>query len=96
MCRLTFLPSHQLNRLDEQIVFNSLSPASIGQIVDLRITEVEKALHSMDRHVELLVELGAREWLAERGYNPMYGAREVNRLINKQVRSPTAPTCLSS
>jgi ATP-dependent Clp protease ATP-binding subunit ClpB len=88
--RLQFLnstrPSLKLNRLDEQIVFNSLSPRHIAEIVDLRIREVQKALLSVDRRVELLVEQPARDWLGKEGYQPRWGARALNRLINKQVR----------
>ncbi|KAM0790227.1 hypothetical protein ACM66B_005539 [Microbotryomycetes sp. NB124-2] len=87
-------PPELLNRLDEQIVFNSLSPASIGEIVNLRLKEVQQALNSSERRVELLVEQGARDWLAKQGYQPRWGARALNRLIAKQVRQPLASALL--
>lgn len=97
-CTDSQLLPHQLNRLDEQIVFNSLSPQSIAKIVDLRLSELEKTLnHSSsapDRHISLLVEQGARDWLTQNGYEPKWGARALNRLINRQIRKPLAEAIL--
>lgn len=94
----TLYPPELLNRLDEQIVFNSLSPESIKAIVDLRLSEVENTLnHSAaapDRKISLRIDNAAREWLAENGYQPQWGARALNRLINKQVRTPLAAAIL--
>ncbi|KAK4049850.1 chaperone ATPase hsp78 [Microbotryomycetes sp. JL201] len=87
-------PPELLNRLDEQIVFNSLSPQSISEIVNLRLREVQHALNTSERRVELLVEQGARDWLAKEGYQPRWGARALNRLIAKQVRQPLASALL--
>ncbi|KAI5481220.1 heat shock protein/chaperonin [Pseudohyphozyma bogoriensis] len=87
-------PPELLNRLDEQIVFNSLSPTAISEIVDLRLRDVQKALNTAERHVELLVESGARDWIAANGYNPLWGAREINRLVNKQIRQKLASAIL--
>ena len=92
-------PPELLNRLDEQIVFNSLSPESIKLIVDLRLSELQQTLdHSAaapDRKITLKVEDSARNWLAENGYQPQWGARALNRLINKQVRTPLSSALLS-
>ncbi|KAK4050193.1 chaperone ATPase hsp78 [Microbotryomycetes sp. JL221] len=87
-------PPELLNRLDEQVVFNSLSPQSIANIVTLRLKEVQQALNTSERRVELLVEQGARDWLAQHGYEPRWGARALNRLIAKQVRQPLASALL--
>lgn len=87
-------PPELLNRLDEQIVFNSLSPQSIAEIVNLRLKEVQQALNTSERRIELLVEQGARDWLAQQGYQPKWGARALNRLIGKQVRQPLAAALL--
>lgn len=88
----------QLNRLDEMIVFNSLSPSTIADIVDLRLAEVQQTLNhspaAPDRRISLLVEQGARDWLATHGYHPQYGARAVLRLINREVRKPLAEAIL--
>lgn len=91
-------PPELLNRLDEQIVFNALSPNVFQSIVSLRLSEVEKTLnHSAqapDRQISLKVEEPARLWLATNGYQPRWGARALNRLINKQVRTPLASALL--
>jgi ATP-dependent Clp protease ATP-binding subunit ClpB len=91
-------PPELLNRLDEQIVFNSLSPAAVNDIVKLRLSEVETTLQSSsaapDRHISLRVEEDAREWLAKNGYKPQWGARALNRLISKEVRTPLASAIL--
>lgn len=91
-------PPELLNRLDELIVFNSLSPAAVKAIVDLRLSEVERTLnHSAsapDRYIALKVEDSAKEWLATHGYQPQWGARALNRLVSKQVRSPLASAIL--
>ncbi|GAA5971845.1 hypothetical protein JCM21900_002975 [Sporobolomyces salmonicolor] len=91
-------PPELLNRLDEQVVFNSLSPESIAAIVDLRLAELQSLLKASsaapERHIKLLVEQGARDWLAQNGYQPQWGARALNRLINKQVRTPLASAIL--
>ena len=87
-----------INRLDEQIIFNSLSPEAVRDIVTLRIGEVQKTLnHSAsapDRQIALKVEDSAKEWLAKNGYQPQWGARALNRLINKEVRTPLASALL--
>ncbi|GAA5999143.1 ATP-dependent Clp protease ATP-binding subunit [Rhodotorula paludigena] len=91
-------PPELLNRLDEMIVFNSLSPSTIADIVDLRLAEVQQTLNhsptAPDRRISLLVEQGARDWLATHGYHPQYGARAVLRLINREVRKPLAEAIL--
>ncbi|GAA6016210.1 hypothetical protein JCM11491_003770 [Sporobolomyces phaffii] len=89
-------PPELLNRLDEQIVFNSLSPAAVKDIVALRLSEVEKTLNhsARDRHISLVVEEDAREWLAHNGYQPQWGARALQRLVSKQVRTPLASAIL--
>lgn len=87
-----------LNRLDEQVVFNSLSPESIAKIVDLRLEEMQRTLnHSSsapDRHIALVVDTEARNWLAEHGYEPKWGARALNRLINREIRKPLSEVIL--
>ncbi|GAA5886607.1 hypothetical protein JCM6882_005831 [Rhodosporidiobolus microsporus] len=91
-------PPELLNRLDEQIVFNSLSPSTISSIVDLRLSEVQHTLNhspaAPERKINLYVEQGARDWLAQHGFEPRYGARALNRLINREVRKPLAESIL--
>ncbi|GAA5991587.1 hypothetical protein JCM11641_004014 [Rhodosporidiobolus odoratus] len=91
-------PPELLNRLDEQIVFNSLSPSTLHDIVTLRLAEVQYTLNNSptapERHIPLFVEEGARDWLAANGYEPRYGARALTRLINREVRKPLAEAIL--
>ncbi|TVY85138.1 Mitochondrial heat shock protein [Lachnellula suecica] len=72
-----------LNRIDEFIVFKRLSTDALRDIVDIRLKELQKRLD--DRRIVLEVDDKVREWLAERGYDPRFGARPLNRLIAKQI-----------
>ncbi|KAJ1902086.1 hypothetical protein LPJ66_000261, partial [Kickxella alabastrina] len=76
------------NRIDDLIVFNRLSRHAIRQIVDVRLAEVQK--HLDDRRIKLEVSDDAKEWLADRGYDPVYGARPLNRVIHKRLLNPLA------
>ncbi|PKI84616.1 hypothetical protein MVES1_001862 [Malassezia vespertilionis] len=77
-----------LNRLDEQIVFNNLAAATLNGIVNIRLKEVEQRLH--DKRIRIEVDGAAREWLAKAGYEPAFGARPLNRLIQKRLLNPLA------
>ena len=72
-----------INRIDELVVFNRLTREAIRDIVELRLTEVEQRLQ--DRRISLQVTEAAKEWLAEAGYDPVYGARPLNRVVQRQV-----------
>ncbi|KAJ2834577.1 chaperone ATPase hsp78 [Coemansia furcata] len=76
------------NRIDDLIVFNRLSRQAIRQIVDVRLAEVQA--HLDDRRIKLNVSEDAKDWLAERGYDPVYGARPLNRVIHKRLLNPLA------
>ena len=76
-------PPEFLNRLDEFIIFQRLSRAALRDIVDIRLQELQKRLD--ERRITLQVEDGVKDWLCERGYDPRYGARPLNRLIAKEV-----------
>ena len=76
-------PPEFLNRLDEFIIFQRLSRAALRDIVDIRVEELQKRLD--ERRITLRVEDGVKDWLCERGYDPRYGARPLNRLIAKEV-----------
>ena len=76
-------PPEFLNRLDEFIIFQRLSRAALRDIVDIRLQELQKRLD--DRRITLFVEDSVKDWLCERGYDPRYGARPLNRLIAKEV-----------
>ena len=81
-------PPELLNRLDEQIVFNNLAPETLHGIVNIRLKEIDTRLH--DKRVTLRVDEAARNWLAKKGYDPAYGARPLNRLIQKRLLNPLA------
>ena len=72
-----------LNRIDEFIVFKRLSTGALRDIVDIRLKELQQRLE--DRRIVLSVDNAVREWLAERGYDPRFGARPLNRLIAKEI-----------
>ena len=80
--RNTFRPEF-LNRIDDIITFNELNIASIEPIVDLQLADVSARLN--DRHMTLVVTPAAKERLAIDGYDPVYGARPLKRLIQRQV-----------
>lgn len=80
--RNTFRPEF-LNRIDDIITFNELNIASIEPIVDLQLADVSTRLK--DRHMTLVVTPAAKERLAIDGYDPVYGARPLKRLIQRQV-----------
>ena len=81
-------PPELLNRLDEQIIFNNLAPETLENIVSIRLKEVDQRLH--DKRIVLRVSDEARRWLAKKGYEPAYGARPLNRLIQKRLLNPLA------
>ncbi|MCJ1308041.1 chaperone ATPase hsp78 [Agyrium rufum] len=72
-----------LNRIDEFIVFRRLSRAALRDIVDIRMKELQTRLD--DRRISLQVDDAVKDWLCEKGYDPRFGARPLNRLIAKEV-----------
>ncbi len=90
--RSAFRPEF-LNRVDEIILFHRLKRADMGRIVDIQMGRLQKLLD--ERKIVLRLEPSAREWLAERGYDPAYGARPLKRVIQKAVQDPLAELILS-
>jgi len=80
--RQTFKPEF-VNRLDDIVVFSPLSEEDLAQIVELYIDRLGARLAA--RRLELAVTPDARRWLAERGYDPIYGARPLRRLMQKEI-----------
>lgn len=72
-----------LNRFDEFIVFNKLSKHALRDIVDIRLKELQARLD--DRRIMIEVNEEVRDWLCEKGYDPRYGARPLNRLIQQEI-----------
>lgn len=81
-------PPEFLNRIDEFIVFKRLAPEALRDIVDIRLKELQQRLS--DRRITLDADNDVRVWLAERGYDPKYGARPLNRLISREVGNSLA------
>lgn len=79
-------PPEFINRLDDIVVFNRLSKKSLRHIVDLRLSEVRERV--APRQIKLDVSPQAADWLAEHGYDRLYGARPLNRLIQKDLLRP--------
>ncbi|KAK3996876.1 putative mitochondrial heat shock protein 78 precursor [Cladorrhinum sp. PSN332] len=79
----TQYPPEFLNRIDSFIIFKRLSLAALRDIVDIRLRELQQRLD--DRRITLVVPNDVREWLAERGYDPKFGARPLNRLITTEI-----------
>ena len=82
-----------LNRLDEIILFHRLKREHMGAIVDIQIGRLQKLLG--DRKIAVVVSEAARNWLADKGYDPAYGARPLKRVIQKSVQDPLADELLA-
>jgi len=85
--RATFKPEF-LNRIDEIVIFNSLGREQIQKIVEIQIGLLQKRLQEREIRIELTNE--AKELLAEKGYDPVYGARPLKRVIQKLIQDPMA------
>jgi ATP-dependent Clp protease ATP-binding subunit ClpB len=82
-----------LNRIDEIILFHRLKRSEMGAIVDIQLKRLQKLLD--ERKITLDVEPEARDWLADKGYDPAYGARPLKRVIQKAVQDRLAEQLLS-
>ncbi|RKP11753.1 P-loop containing nucleoside triphosphate hydrolase protein [Piptocephalis cylindrospora] len=77
-----------INRIDEMVLFNRLSRSALKGIVDLRLADVRSRLR--ERRINLEVDPSVVQWLGDKGYDPAYGARPLNRLIQKSLLNPLA------
>ncbi len=77
-----------LNRLDEIVLFRRLQRTDMASIVDIQLARLLALL--ADRHIALDLNEGAREWLADSGYDPVYGARPLKRVIQRSLQNPLA------
>jgi ATP-dependent Clp protease ATP-binding subunit ClpB len=89
--RSSFRPEF-LNRLDDQILFHRLQRSQMAAIVDIQLKRLQGLLE--DRKIRLALDESARGWLAERGYDPAYGARPLKRVIQREVQDPLAELIL--
>jgi ATP-dependent Clp protease ATP-binding subunit ClpB len=82
-----------VNRIDELVIFEPLSREQIGEIVEFQLRRVSDRL--ADRNIEIRTTPAARDWLANRGYDPVYGARPLKRLIQREVLDALAMKLLN-
>jgi ATP-dependent Clp protease ATP-binding subunit ClpB len=90
--KMSFRPEF-LNRLDEIILFHRLKRAHMADIVDIQVARLRSLL--ADRKIEIGVSEAARNWLADKGYDPSYGARPLKRVIQKSLQDPLAEEILA-
>jgi ATP-dependent Clp protease ATP-binding subunit ClpB len=93
MLRHHFRPEF-LNRVDELIIFHALTKEQIRQIVGLQMQRVEKLL--ADQQIEILLTEEAKDYLAEVGYDPVFGARPLKRVIQREIENPIATKLLEN
>lgn len=92
LVRQAFKPEF-INRLDDMVIFSPLSTDDLAQIVELYVDRLGRRL--TDRRLELAVTPSARRWLAEQGYDPIYGARPLRRLMQHEIDDKLAKAILS-
>jgi ATP-dependent Clp protease ATP-binding subunit ClpB len=90
--RRAFRPEF-LNRIDEMILFKPLTLDEIGRIVDLLVADLNRRL--ADRRVTVVLEPAAKTWAAEKGYDPVFGARPLKRFLQRQVETQLARALIS-
>jgi ATP-dependent Clp protease ATP-binding subunit ClpB len=90
--RSAFRPEF-LNRVDEIILFHRLQKTQMARIVDIQMVRLQKLLD--DRKITLKLEPSGRDWLADKGWDPAYGARPLKRVIQKSVQDPLAEMILA-
>ena len=82
-----------LNRLDEIIIFNRLAKEHMSKIVDIQLNILQDRMSSLSFRIDLGV--GARDWIADKGYDPVYGARPLKRVIQTNIQNPIAELILA-
>ncbi|MGD9618760.1 MAG: ATP-dependent chaperone ClpB [Mycolicibacterium sp.] len=90
--RAAFKPEF-INRLDDVIIFDALDPEQLVAIVDIQLAQLDKRL--AQRRLTLEVSLPAKKWLAERGFDPLYGARPLRRLVQQAIGDQLAKLLLA-
>lgn len=90
--RAAFKPEF-INRLDDVLIFDALDPAELVQIVDIQLAQLQKRL--AQRRLTLEVSLPAKQWLADRGFDPVYGARPLRRLVQQAIGDQLAKMLLA-
>lgn len=90
--RAAFKPEF-INRLDDVLIFDGLNPEELVSIVDVQLAQLQKRL--AQRRLLLEVSLPAKKWLAERGFDPLYGARPLRRLLQQAIGDQLAKQLLA-
>ncbi|AIH90651.1 ATPase AAA [Mycobacterium tuberculosis] len=90
--RATFKPEF-INRLDDVLIFEGLNPEELVRIVDIQLAQLGKRL--AQRRLQLQVSLPAKRWLAQRGFDPVYGARPLRRLVQQAIGDQLAKMLLA-
>ncbi|MBL4617038.1 MAG: ATP-dependent chaperone ClpB [Robiginitomaculum sp.] len=83
-----------INRIDEIVMFNRLKPEHMASIVDIQMSRLQDLLS--DKGLQIVLDDKARDWLAAKGYDPVYGARPLKRVIQREVQDPLARMILNS
>jgi len=91
--RASFRPEF-LNRLDDTVLFRRLSREHMDSIVDIQVHQLEELL--ADRKIGVVLDEAARSWLADAGYDPVYGARPLRRVIQRSLQNELANLILNS
>jgi ATP-dependent Clp protease ATP-binding subunit ClpA len=82
-----------LNRIDDMIVFQSLQPEQVEEIIDLQVEEINQKL--VEKEIQIRVSEEAKHYLRERGYDPIYGARPLKRLMSREIENKLAEEMLA-
>jgi len=90
--RATFRPE-LLNRLDNILLFQRLSRADMGAIIDLQLADLQGRL--ADREIQITLSDAARSWLADKGYDPLFGARPLKRVMKEAIQNSLAEKLLT-
>jgi ATP-dependent Clp protease ATP-binding subunit ClpB len=90
--RAAFKPEF-INRLDDVLIFDALRPDELVRIVDIQLEQLQKRL--AQRRLTLEVSLPAKQWLADRGFDPLYGARPLRRLVQQAIGDQLAKLLLA-
>jgi ATP-dependent Clp protease ATP-binding subunit ClpB len=85
--RAAFRPEF-LNRIDDTLLFHRLSREQMAAIVDIQVAHLKAMLE--ERKIALEIDGAARAWLADKGYDPVYGARPLKRTIQRELQNPLA------
>lgn len=87
-------PPEFINRIDEIILYRSLSRADMKKVVQVRLKEIQLRLDDNNKKIKLQADESAQEWLANAGYSPTYGARPLGRLMQHEILNPLSKLLL--